>query len=94
MLASAEPETELAKSFRHHFILARREEGRTLLARACAAGEIDAGIDIEVALDLLYAPVFYRLLVGHGPLDVAYTDAVLDRALAGLAPAARRRKRR
>jgi AcrR family transcriptional regulator len=94
MLASAEPETELAKSFRHHFILARREEGRALLERARAAGEVDAGLDIEVALDLLYAPVFYRLLVGHGPLDAAYTDAVLDRVLAGLAPVPRRRKRR
>jgi AcrR family transcriptional regulator len=33
MIASASGETELSKSFRNHFILARREEGRRIIAR-------------------------------------------------------------
>lgn len=86
MLASANPESELTKVFRNHFILARREEGRRLLKDAVRAGAIRRSIDLDVALDLIYAPIFYRLLVGHAPLDAAFTDAMLDDALRGLAP--------
>ena len=29
-------------------------------------------------------PLYVRLLIGHGPLDPAFTDAVLDLAVEGL----------
>lgn len=84
MIAAAQSETELAKAFRHRFMLASREEGRRLLERAIEAGEVRGKIDMEAALDLIYAPLFFRLLVGHGPLDRKFVDAVLDQALEGL----------
>jgi AcrR family transcriptional regulator len=86
MIASAERETELSKAFRNHFILARRNEGRQLLERAIAGGELRHDLDIEVALDLIYAPVFYRLLMGHAALDAAYTDGVITHVLGGIGP--------
>ncbi len=85
ILAAAEPDTELSKVFRHHFILARRQEGRALLSAAMQQGELRHDVDVEVALDLIYAPIFYRLLVGHAPLDPRFADAVLQHALEGLA---------
>lgn len=84
MIAASQNETELAKVFRHRFILASREEGRRLLARAVEAGEVRPGIEIDAALDIIYAPLFFRLLMGHGPLDRKFVDAVLDHALEGL----------
>lgn len=84
MIAASQNETELAKVFRHRFILASREEGRRLLTRAVEAGEVRAGIEIDAALDLIYAPLFFRLLMGHGALDRKFVDAVLDHALEGL----------
>ena len=84
MIAAAQSETELAKVFRHRFMLASREEGRRLLGRAIEAGEVRADIAMEAALDLIYAPLFFRLLVGHGALDRKFVDAVLDHALQGL----------
>jgi AcrR family transcriptional regulator len=85
MLASADQDTELSKAFRNHFILARRTEGRALLATASADGTLRPDFDVEVALDMIYGPLFYRLLAGHARLDAAFTDALLDHALAGLA---------
>jgi len=41
-------------------------------------------IDPEVALDMIYGPLFYRLLVGHKPLSAEFTDALLAHAVAGL----------
>jgi AcrR family transcriptional regulator len=85
MIAAAQNDSELAKVFRNHFILKSREEGRMLLAAAIGARELRKDADIEVALDLIYAPLYFRLLIGHGPLDAAFTDAVLEMALQGLA---------
>ncbi|HWE07352.1 MAG TPA: TetR/AcrR family transcriptional regulator [Rhizomicrobium sp.] len=89
MIAAAQNDSELAKVFRTHFVMKSREEGRALLARAAAEGGIRRKIDIEAALDLIYAPFYFRLLIGHAPLTSRDTDAILDLALAGLA--ARRR---
>ena len=84
MVASAASETELSKSFRNHFILMRREEGRAIINRAIAHGEIRRNISVDIALDMIYGPVFYRLLMGHGPLDGEFTDGVVDQALQGI----------
>jgi len=84
VLAAADPGTELSKVFRNRFILARRDEGRELLRGAMERGEVRSGVDIETALDLIYAPIFYRILVGHAPLDEAFVDGCLDLALRGL----------
>lgn len=90
MLASADQDTELSKAFRNHFIMARRTDGKALLAAAIAEGVLRPDFDVEVALDMIYGPLFYRLLAGHARLDAAFTDALLDHVLAGLA--ARRAK--
>jgi AcrR family transcriptional regulator len=84
MIAAAQNDSELAKVFRTRFILQSRQRGRELLERAVAAREITAPADFEVALDLIYAPLYLRLLIGHGRLDAAFTDALLQMALHGL----------
>lgn len=85
MLAASHGETEISKAFRNYFISARREEGREIFKRALDEGDVRRDIDVEVALDLIYGPIFYRLLVGHGPLDANFTDGVLQHAWKGLA---------
>jgi AcrR family transcriptional regulator len=84
MIAAAQNDSELAKVFRNRFIMKSRETGRALLLQAIAEGELRADADLEVALDLIYAPLFFRLLIGHGALDRAFTDALLELALEGL----------
>jgi len=85
MIAASDLETEFSKAFRNHFVLARRAEGRVLLEQAIREGDIRTDLDAEVALDLLYGPLFFRLLMGHAPLDASFTDEVLSHALQGLA---------
>jgi len=84
MIAAAQNDSELAKVFRNRFILRGRETGRALLRQAMSEGAVRPDADLEVALDLIYAPLFFRLLIGHGPLDRGFTDALLDMALAGV----------
>ena len=84
MIAAAQNDSELAKIFYNHFVLKSREEGRALLARAVAEGDVRKDFDADAALDLIYAPLYFRLLIGHGPLDAGFTDAILDLALSGI----------
>jgi AcrR family transcriptional regulator len=85
MIAASDLETEFSKAFRNHFVLARRAEGRVLLEQAIREGDLRSDLDVEVALDLLYGPLFFRLLMGHAPHDASFTDEVLSHALRGLA---------
>ena len=84
MIAASEPESELSKAFRSHFVLARRAEGKAFLQRAIEEREVRPDLDVEVALDLLYGPLFFRLLIGHAALDEHFMDRVLDEALRGM----------
>ena len=83
-IAAADSESELSKAFRNHFVLARRTEGKALLERAIQEGELEPDLDLEVAVDLLYGALFFRLLMGHAPLDEAFLERALDTALAGM----------
>lgn len=80
-LAAADPESEFTKAFRNQVILSSRETGRALLIEAAARGEIMLPQNLEVLLDMMYGPVFYRLLVGHRPLDANFAENIVAIAL-------------
>jgi len=84
-MASANPESELAKAFRHQVILKSREAGRQLIGEAIASGQIRAGTDVEVVLDMLYGPLFFRLLAGHQPLSAGLAALLVERLFDGIA---------
>ena len=60
-----------------------REIKRERLRSAQRAGELRADLDLEVAVDLIWAPIAHRWSQ-RGPLTAGYADAVVDTALAGL----------
>lgn len=95
LVAASDGATEIAKAFRNQVMLRSREEGRTLLEQARAAGALRADVDAETALDMLYGPIFFRVLMGHAPLNEAFARAVAAEAMPGLAakPGRVRRKR-
>lgn len=84
LLAEAQFDPELAKAFRERWTLPRRRLGRSVIEEAIRRGELRADIDPEDAIDLLYAPIYYRLQMGTGPLSGAYIDRIFDRAMTGL----------
>jgi AcrR family transcriptional regulator len=51
------------------FTTARRAVLRALLERGQAAGELAAGADLDMLVDMAYGVLYYRLLNGHAPLD-------------------------
>lgn len=88
-MASCDPDSELAKAFRTQIILKSREKGRALLETAVHSGEIKHPDNIEAVLDMIYGPIFYRLLTGHAPLDNGFSDAIIDIIFGGIESAER-----
>jgi hypothetical protein len=84
LLAEAQFDPELAKAFRERWTLPRRKLARSVIGEAIRRGELRSDIDPEDAIDLLYAPIYYRLQMGTGPLSDTYTDGIFDRAMQGL----------
>ena len=42
--------------------------------------------DPNTIIDILYAPIYYRLQMGTGPLSDAYIDEIFDHGMRGLKP--------
>ncbi len=84
MMASADPESELAKAFRNQVIQQSRRTGALLIERGIQSGELRRPPDMEVALDMIYGPIFYRLLAGHASFKVEFISALVDVLIRGL----------
>jgi AcrR family transcriptional regulator len=78
MVAAAQSETELAKAFRNEFIARNRDAARLMLERCIAERLVVPPDDIDLALDLVFGPLFYRLLMGHAPITRGFVDQLLD----------------
>jgi AcrR family transcriptional regulator len=77
---------ELARAVRDGFVAVRRSALSEVLRRGVERGDLRSDLDLELALDVLGGPLFYRLLVTGGPLDEQLAEGVADLILRGFAP--------
>ena len=84
LVAEAQTNREFAELYRSHFVQARRDATRELLLRARDRGEIAVDTDLDVTLDLLYGPIYHRLLHGHAPLTEQFVQQVIDYVIAAI----------
>jgi AcrR family transcriptional regulator len=87
-MASADPQSELAKAFRNQIILKGRATGAALIGQAIASGDIRRNTRVDAALDMLYGPLFFRLLAGHLPLSAQFAGELVDTLFDGVASSA------
>jgi AcrR family transcriptional regulator len=84
LLTEAQSDPQFAEAYRTHFVEPRREAMCAAFARAAERGDVPADLDVEVAVDLIYGPLYHRLLHGHAPLTGRFGEAVVDMALRGI----------
>lgn len=84
LIAEGQTDPELAEALRSRWLSVRRAEAREILELGIERGELRRDLDLEVAVDVLYGPIYYRMLVGHAPLDDDFADALADHIFAGL----------
>ena len=86
LLTQARTDPLFAAEYQARFIQPRRDRTRAIIRRAIERGEIPAETKVEVAIDLLYGPLYHRLLHGHAPLSDRFVRDVVDAALDGILP--------
>lgn len=86
LIAGAQMDEGLAEAVRKRWLAPRRAEGKKTIARAIARGELPAHADVEFLFDMLYSPLYFRLLVRHQPLTDEFVERIVDTVLGGLAP--------
>jgi hypothetical protein len=73
--------------FHQQFVLPRRRAARAVIEEGQASGEFDPAVDPELAMDMMYGPVYFRLLIRHAPLDERFARQLAARAARALMPA-------
>jgi AcrR family transcriptional regulator len=89
LLGEAQFDPELAEAFRERWIMPRRRLARQVIEAAMEQGDLRADIDPEAAIDMLYAPIYYRLQIETGPISEAYVDGIFEQVIRGLRPSGR-----
>jgi AcrR family transcriptional regulator len=84
LLAEAQFDPELATALRERWTMPRRRMAVAYFREGINEGALRADIDPDAMIDLLYAPLYYRLQMGTGPLSDAYVDEIFEHGMKGL----------
>jgi AcrR family transcriptional regulator len=88
LTAEVQTDPSLAAAWRERFVDRVRQRQRPIVERAIGRGEIPAGSDPELILDMLYGPLYHRYLHGHLPLTDRFAIGVAAMTAAGAAAGA------
>jgi AcrR family transcriptional regulator len=84
MIAAAQRDPQVAEAFREMWIKPRRAGTKAVLERHREAGELSPDVDLDCVIEVLFGPLYYRLLFSWGRLDEAYLEQLLQTALVGI----------
>jgi AcrR family transcriptional regulator len=82
LAGQAQHDPEVAARFRAEFVAPQRDRDLAPFRRAQGRGELPDAMDIDLAVDELVGPVYYRVLVTGQPVPPDFTDALVDQCLA------------
>lgn len=77
---------QLARAFRARVVSARFAEVSQLVERGIARGDLRPDTDHELMCELLFGPVYYRLLLSGSPLDERLAERTVTAVLRAFAP--------
>ncbi|MDH2430611.1 TetR/AcrR family transcriptional regulator [Sphaerisporangium sp. TRM90804] len=81
LTAQAQHDPELAARLRFEHLSKQRGYDRLPFERAIARGALDPGFDVDLAVDQIVGPIYYRVLVtGQNP-SPEFTDTLVDAVL-------------
>jgi AcrR family transcriptional regulator len=85
LTSSLATDPKLVEPFRQGVVATRIRELGRVLERGVERGDVRPGVDHALVHDLLFGPVYYRLLLSGGAMDDDLAARVVDAILPGLA---------
>lgn len=92
LLGEAQHDPEVRAALLQKVLLPRREVRARAIRQAQASGGLRRDLHPHVAVDLLWGPVFYRMLVRHEPVTPSFVSQVFENVMTGLRPGPRAAK--
>jgi AcrR family transcriptional regulator len=84
VIAAAQNDREVAEAFRQFWLAPRRAEAKQALERYRDSGELAPELDLDCVIEMVFSPLYYRLLFGWGPITESYIESLCETALKGL----------
>ena len=84
LVAAGQADPDIRDALDAQWLRPRRQISAGLLRVAMDRGELDPRTDVAAAVDQLFAPVYYRLLMGHEPLHDELAATLVRQLLNGL----------
>lgn len=81
ILAEGQANPDVLREFHERFMYGRRAVVRETLEEARRRGELPPDVDLDLQMDILYAPIYMRLVTGYSPLDQHFADTYPDTVL-------------
>jgi AcrR family transcriptional regulator len=78
LAGQAQHDPALAARLREEHLTHQRARDRRPLERAVARGELPADTDLDVLVDRLVGPIYYRVLVTGEPVDAGLIEALVE----------------
>jgi AcrR family transcriptional regulator len=75
---------DLAKAVRERWLAPRRAVAFEVIRKGIERGDLQPDLDVDVAMDQLYGPLYYRLMFGHAPLPRTLAETLVTQLLAGI----------
>ena len=86
LLAACVDDPAGAAYFRRYFLDGRRTAIDTLWQRGLERGDVDADVDIDDVIDILFGPLVFRRLTGHYALTEGHARRLAETAVRALLP--------
>jgi hypothetical protein len=86
LVGEAQHNPAVATALNERFIRPQADKTVARLRRAQQQGQLAPEFDLDVAMDILSGPLYFRLLVTQEPLTHEYVERVLDVLFAGMRP--------
>ncbi|MDF2566172.1 MAG: bm3R1 3 [Massilibacillus sp.] len=84
LIGEGQFDLKLAAEYRLRYFNPRRLDARRILERGVQRGELKEELDLELCIDLIYGPIFYRLLVTGENLEEDFIRVLINYAFQGI----------
>ncbi len=74
LMAQAQKDEGFRERFRVNFVAKRRAVLMSIFLVAVENGRIDSDHNLEMVVDMVFGAMWYRLLIGHAPMDESFAD--------------------
>jgi len=84
IIAEGQSNPVIMKEYRERYVHMRRNTTIPVIEKGYASGEFKRRVDPHLLIDMIYGPIYYRLLVRYLPLNQEFIDDLLDHVIAYL----------